>query len=575
MASNESYLSNEKYGYDFVVATTQASINAGLKEYLTNIAQPETKLGFLADEKGNPTIQANLEQIIKETGVDPFSIPNGTDTNDPRIQKLGAKRLQVALKMKLGLPEHIMPRHLPPIIDLESSANNVLFNLMCSELVIIQYTPGGGWASRGTWSVWSQGHKPWYFTTRVDLVYEDLDKELENSPYFRKNPQKKQTLLNQLNNLGSGAFSLQQLLFDLDNAATMSIPQIEGLDPSSDAGIMLQKSFVNTYFNAVKNEGRPVLAVHAIANTDDGATFRLTGIERGVNPFLDGNGAVAKNPTPEQKEATTLNYLCAVNNKKLPGVASFEWNWMDPKDIGDHSGIIAINRNTLAEYFKDQLMAVVPKSCIKVECWTSAEAMGDATYSWRLTTGQEPAYTVTSPDSGDGSQVLSIDYQDHCKGRDKSGATVAEMELRSTYNCSVFFEGNTVKIVQNLKIWLYVEWDATSEDGNIFDTAITDIYTLSIDQNGAIQMTQAKPVTTDNAKDFGRSSIVNWFTNINDLKDDIKNKVDHFAATQISDIPVGDLRNFVFPGGNVFTFKDVKFSAHQDLIAEVTYVSPK
>ncbi|SCO88977.1 uncharacterized protein FRV6_13105 [Fusarium oxysporum] len=34
MAPNQSNLSNPKYGYDFVVATTQESINAGLVQYL-------------------------------------------------------------------------------------------------------------------------------------------------------------------------------------------------------------------------------------------------------------------------------------------------------------------------------------------------------------------------------------------------------------------------------------------------------------------------------------------------------------------------------------------------------------
>jgi hypothetical protein len=46
----------------------------------------------------------------------------------------------------------------------------------------------------------------------------DLDKSLD-TPYFNTHPDEKLALQRQLENLSATAFSLQQLLFDLDNAA--------------------------------------------------------------------------------------------------------------------------------------------------------------------------------------------------------------------------------------------------------------------------------------------------------------------------------------------------------------------
>ena len=332
------------------------------------------------DENGNPSVKISLDDLKAKTeGIDPFEISNGTDYNDWRIGELTQQMFAVGIKLRLGLPSGVFPRNLPPIIDLGSSANNVTFNLLSSQFEIVQNNPPSGWGHPGSWKVVSQpSGTPWYFSTKVNLVYADLDKEL-NTPYFNKNPQKKQALLNQLRNLGSGAFSLQQLLFDLDNAAIQTMPTIEGVPKGSNADIVLTKYFLDFYFRSVKEHGEPVLSVHAVANAPDGSSLRLTGMEREVGQFVDGNGVVVSNPTPEQKQAVTLDYLCAVNNNHLPGAASFSWNWVEPADIVNESGVIAINRNTLATYYKNLLIPHVRSSCIKAYTKTSVEALGEMT----------------------------------------------------------------------------------------------------------------------------------------------------------------------------------------------------
>jgi len=42
----------------------------------------------------------------------------------------------------------------------------------------------------------------------------------------------------------------------------------------------------------------------------------------------------------------------------------------------------------------------------------------------------------------------------------------------------------------------------------------------------------------------------------------------------MKDIPINVFQDFIFPGGQTFIFKDVRFSSHQDLISHITYADP-
>lgn len=571
MSASQSNISSEKYGYDFVVATTQASINAGLKEYLHNADQPTTYICFLADKDGNPTKQISLPELKKKTGgINPFEIPKGTDYDDPRIKTLTENMFVVGLKLKMGLPPGILPKDLPPIVNLGTSANNVRFNLLCSEFELIQNSPPSGFGGKGSWNVWSQpnGHA-WYFTTKVDLVLSDLDKELD-TPYFNNHPAKKKALLNRLKNISASAFSLQQLLFNLDSAVVMSTPTIQGLPSGSDAAIVLTKSFTNIYFKAMKKRGEPVIAVHAAAQTPDHASLRLTGIEREVGPFIDSNGNPVSNPSPDQQKAVTLDYLCAANNNPLPGAATFNWNWVEPSKITDESGAMAINRKTMAKWLYNQLLPQIRSACIRPSTSTSVTWYGKIKVSWSFSPYQTPQ-SVEYPDTGD--TVLKVSYTKKADSSDKSGATYGEFDVHSSYDCTVDFKGNQIIIKQHLVMWTKVQFDSTPASGNVVDKTITDTYTLSVDENGNLQ-TDRKTSKKDNSKNIDLSGFVNFFVNLNDIIDEVAKTEKKVTEATFHNFPIRDVQNFVFPGADVFTYKDVLFSDGRDLVAAITYVRP-
>uniref|UniRef100_A0A0D2XLN2 Uncharacterized protein n=1 Tax=Fusarium oxysporum (strain Fo5176) TaxID=660025 RepID=A0A0D2XLN2_FUSOF len=54
----------------------------------------------------------------------------------------------------------------------------------------------------------------------------------------------------------------------------------------------------------------------------------------------------------------------------------------------------------------------------------------------------------------------------------------------------------------------------------------------------------------------------------------IKDKTSGFFNARISTIPFNQIKNFVFPGAHVFSYKTASFSNFSDLVCVITYVNP-
>lgn len=147
-----------------------------------------------------------------------------------------------------------------------------------------------------------------------------------------------------MENLSGSAFSLQQLLFNLQNAVAQTAPTFQGVTDET-ASYLLGKSFINLWSKVAKDQGLPLVGVTAVAQYPDGSPLCLTGLERWVSPVVDSNsGQPIKDPSELQLSATTLNYLCAADGNPLPGASSFNWNWIEPQDVAQSSGVISTLR---------------------------------------------------------------------------------------------------------------------------------------------------------------------------------------------------------------------------------------
>ena len=569
MSSSQSNLSASNYGYDVVVATTQATINSQLKAYLKNASQPVTYAAFLAGKDGKPTVQTDLDDLLKKTGgVNPFEIPAGTPADDQKIAALDKAGFLVGVKARMGMPPGVAPTDLPPVITLGTSAARTGVNLFCSELAVVQNKPAAG-ESAAEWNVWTQpSGAPWYFSTEVDLTYKDLSKELD-TPYFRSHPKAKAALLAKLKSLGSMAYSLQQLVVDFDTTTLESLPKIEGLPADSDAARVLQSYFIDIYARMAAAQGDPVLAVQAVGNAPDKSGLVLTGLEREVTPPLDASGKVIAHPSPVQQETATLDYLGAVNENALPPAAPFTWAWVDQDQVDSVSGAIAINRNLVAQQLIDELVPMVRINCLKPHTHVSAYAMGKVHYTVHLKSGQAPnSAKVTAS----GAKTGKISHSATSHAYNKAGATAGELKADPSYDCTISVKGNQIVIEQHMKVYFYIRWDDTSKGANLIDKCITDTYAIGVDAQGGLTLQKLHT----KHKDDSQSGDLNWFSNtfghINNVTDEVKKSLKNYTSTNLKSIEAAKIQNFVFPGAAVFTFGDAAFSDHQDLVANITYV---
>ncbi len=564
MSALQSDLSNSRYGYDFVVATTQASINATMKQFLANLSQPVTTICYVADNQGNPVPTAYTDLVRRAHGSDPFAVPAGSDpATNPDLKNLVEARFMMGFRAQLGLPPGVAPSQIPDLVQLGADTSAVTFNLLCSQFLVVDLEPGSGYAPASWLSISQPSGSPWIFTSTVDLRLSTTD-----ASAYDKLPLAVQE---QIRNLGANAFSVQQLLFDLDNAGLQSIPTIHGITPGTKLYTVMQQSFLGAYFTQLQSQGQPVLGVTITQPSAPASTLTLTNLNLEVSPFVDGDGQPIAHPTPVQRDLATLSYLCAADGHPLPAPVPFSWNWIDPSEEADYDGVIAINRTAMANYFRVQLEPYARNNSYlaSVRVWLSGVFDTTVNYHWNLVAGQAP--TITMPSTGN--VVLTAHYDSASQDDAGLNGDMGEMELKPSYDLTVTFAGNTITVVQHLVVYLYVRSLATGEGGNIVDLTITDTYTLAITESGGLTAAFHSNLE-DHSQDPSTNGFLDFWTGLNSVINDIKNWVRSFVPAQLQDIPVAVLQNYVFPGGKTFAFKSVTFSNTADLVSHITYADP-
>ncbi|WP_037570200.1 hypothetical protein [Phaeacidiphilus oryzae] len=563
MSANSSDLSNSRYGYDFVVATTQGSINATLKSFLSQLSEPVVTVCYIADPQGKP-MEIDYDELKKRANdSDPFAIPPGADpTSDPDLRNLINARFMMGFQAQLGLPPGLAPTAIPDIVTLGSDTASVVYNLLCSQFTVVQLDPGGGY-SPPTWFTQSQPPgAPWVFTSKVDLRLSTVDQ----SRYSTLPP----AVQAQIKNLGSTAFSVQQLLFDLDNAALETTPTISGVTPGTPLYLVLGQAFLGAYFSKLTRDGSPLLGCTIQQPGAPTSTLTLTDLNLEVSPLLDANGNTIVNPDQDQQNLGTLNYLCAADGDHLPVAVRFGWNWVEPSESADFDGVVSINRSTFANYFRNQLNPYIATNCYLPSVTVTYDAAtAETQYAWSLRRGQAP--TVTTPATGP--TVLTYHYDADAADQAGLNGDIGRMELHPTYDVTVSFSGNTVKIVQHLVIYLYVRSLATAADGNVVDVTITDTYTIAVTQDGRLTSSLATQ-RQDNSTNPSVDPFLNFWTGVNDITTAVEGWLRNVTSTGLTDIPVSVTQDFVFPGGRTFAFKSAAFSDFGDLASHITYTDP-
>ncbi|MFC6102148.1 hypothetical protein [Olivibacter domesticus] len=575
MSANQSNLGNPQYGYDLVVATTQESINATMKEYLYNTVFTPVKMYWNQDNDGNP-VPVSYDDLMQQTnGTDPLTVHswNSSDPMTPEIQNINNSNFYFAFEAAIGIPSEMDPSQIPDIVTLQVNSNSVVFSLLCAQFTVVTCNFGRH-GLLSLLNVSQPENAPWMFTSTVAL------KDIFDNENLPPDVQK------ELNNLGPNAFSVQQLLFDLDNAALESVPVISGIEPGTPAYNALSQVFTGAYFEAMKKTAQPVLNYSILPNNPndyDPSTFTLTDLALEVSPYVD--------PTTKKQDVpdlNTLNYLGAINDNSLPASVQFSWNWIDQSEEADFNGVVSIRSDNFIEWIRSQFSLSLNSITFKPNCKCWDENWIELYYQISFDPDASPqSYSVINPrttDSGGFTQVLNFNYSQY-SGQDGGSPWYGVWgNLSCTYTSAstIAIKGNQIKVNTSVNAFVHVNVEGGVTEGNFASYASEVIYTLSVNQYGNLVANVSPPNVTDNSEN---PDISGWskFTSLGTVNDVIDAERSYLQGILTDfmdgfDNSISGVANspqkFVFPGGNTFTFKDVVFSDYQDLVSHITYVQP-
>jgi hypothetical protein len=435
-------LSDPHYGYDLVVAVTQASINATLKQLLAGLTAPEVTVCYVYDENNNLVPIDYQTLLTNAQGSDPFKVSNGANpTNDKDLVNLTNANFAGALRAMLGLPD-VPLANLPAVATLGAGTSApVLFNLLCAEFQItgFQYGPRGS----TSWINASQpsGGTPWYFSANLYLNSTTID---PNSPV----PPAVQQRISELQHQVQNAFSIQKLFLDLSTAVLESVPAIVGIPPGWPVWNLITTVFLGSYFTELRKTGDPVLSYSFTLDAPRPTTLQLGSVSRECDPLLDGSGQPIANPTPAQQNAAALVYV-GTQSTTPPVPVPFPWNWMELNDVTAFSGVQSVRRDVFLTYFNGLINPSVSPLCLatNVSLTHSGEDFTVLFSSQQSGAPQvfRPIMPIGAPAADGFTDVLSLEFASNSHDDSTSATHLVEIWGDYNYNLSgtVAVNGNS------------------------------------------------------------------------------------------------------------------------------------
>jgi hypothetical protein len=601
MGVSQSNLSDPHYGYDLVVAVSQAGVNATMKQFLADLASPEVTVCYVYDASNN-LVPIKYETLLANAnGSDPFKVAAGSDPlTDRDLINLTNANFAGAVRARLGLPD-VPLGAIPPIVTLgEGSSAPVLFNLLCAEFVIagFEYGPRG----KATWINQSQPSgtgSPWYFSANVNLNSAPVAPD-ESVPQAVKNRadelRSRGLTMMAASDAGLAAlenvFTIQKLFLDLDTAILKSSPTIVGIEPGWPVWSLVTSIFLGAYFTELRQKGNPVLNYSFTLAAPKPATLQLGSVSRECLRLLQ-NGQPISNPTPTQLEATTLVY-CGSNSTTAPVAVPFSWNWVELSDVTAISGVQAVRRDVFFEFFINLLNQDVAPLCVDTNVAMSGGGL-DIYANYTIAQSSSPTYfqpvaTIQPPGTDGFTTLATISYTHNA--HNSFALPLDFMDENGDFNYAltgaVGVSGNQIKIQIRVTVFMHYGHGETAfahyddlPGANYYDKTLIVLYTLGVNQSGELQVNASREGPIDNsapwnlhlrgvAIDNGLTSGITWARQHLDdyIGAAFSGYVDNLTAA------INGTQGWVFPGNDAFVFKNLSFSAGQDLVAQLTYVQP-
>jgi hypothetical protein len=359
------------------------------------------------------------------------------------------------------------------------------------------------------------------------------------------------------------SFSIQRLLFDLDNAFVEMGPTITGLPNSSSLREFLQKYFMDTYWTQLKANKQPVLA-HAITANSDSSSLALTDLRFQISPYING-----ANPPRDPQDLYTLCYVGTTDNHKLPlALPPFTWNWIDDGQQQEWHGAVAVNRVSLGAWLVSALLPYFKTQCLRAN--PSCTADGGYTY---LTCYPRTGYDPTTISGATDGRLAYFAYKpvgEFCS----ASADTYEIKAGEDVTLEVLQTSETqIKIVQKVQVWLYVYIFGSKTSGYVVNSDVTSVYDLGVNDDGAVYFKLNDQLSS--RKDAPDSLDWSSFSNSmlqdpnGQIIDPVTNKIR--ALVNVMGSPSLSTARFIVPGHASVVYSGVKFSKGDDLVFHLTY----
>jgi hypothetical protein len=168
-----------------------------------------------------------------------------------------------------------------------------------------------------------------------------------------------------LRNRGAGAFSIQQLILDINSArltTSEAMPPKEVLDPGSPAYDILREKFLNLYWASQREKGDFVLVYNFKFHdgTAGRPTLTMTDMDLAVQRYPYG-ASDRQDLSNEERKLSALCYL-GMTSGTVKEYEKFDWDWITPEESTQAHGVISIRRNAFADWFATIFNSVISSS---------------------------------------------------------------------------------------------------------------------------------------------------------------------------------------------------------------------
>jgi hypothetical protein len=417
----------------------------------------------------------------------------------------------------------------------------------------------------------------------------EVDVDIQSVPTEKNVPPQ---IVEALNNLGNGVFSIQQLFMNFQTIDISHFSQENSIVPSDldSAGMTYLSDLLNQYLNSdFQSAGGHVLG-YSIVGENSGslpstlATFAPTKLDFITNQYQPPDLAnETRNP-----EIDTLNYLMMTHDRIFPSNLAQSGNWIDPEDDeeGIH-GIMSISKSL----FMDRYLAVILAPLINYKVTLKDNS---SSVDMLFSVGTEGIGHTPAGDS------LLITNQGYSFETVKSSSLSSTQYTDTHYTVQNFTYLRACPGTNKIKIDLFTElWlDHTKWEGIKYH-AISHNYRarLEIPQNLQIELGDVKdgmltaivtdvtppppshvvyPSLVDRYTKESHGDVSIFDTGTVDRMDAsisafISTEAVHKKITQEIPQALSFSNQFVFPVGAQFNMKSVRFNRECDLLVDLEY----